>query len=64
MLIIKIKSEENIERALKRYKRKVRKVRQLRSLKKNQYFTKKSEQRREEIAKARYKDEYERSQEI
>lgn len=64
MLIIQIKSGENIDRALKRYKIKVRKTKQLRNLKKVRYFTKKSQERREEIKKARYKEEYLRSQEI
>ncbi|WP_242204220.1 30S ribosomal protein S21 [Aestuariivivens insulae] len=64
MLIIKVTTGENIERALKRYKQKVRKTKQLRVLKGNQHFTKKSLKRREEIAKARYKEDYERSKEI
>ena len=64
MLIIPIKSGEKIDRALKKYKIKVRKTKQLRNLKKSRYFTKKSQERREEIAKAKYREEYLRSQEI
>lgn len=64
MLIIPVKSGEKIDRALKKYKIKVRKTKQLRNLKKSRYFTKKSQERREEIAKAKYKEEYLRSQEI
>ncbi|WP_274474379.1 30S ribosomal protein S21 [Mangrovimonas aestuarii] len=64
MLIIDIKPGENIDRALKRYKQKVRKTKQIQNIRANQFFTKKSQERREEIAKARYKDEYERSKEI
>ena len=64
MLIIPIKPGENIDRAIKRYKQKVRKTKQAQNLRNNQYFTKKSQARREELAKAKYKEEYERSQEI
>jgi len=55
MLIIPIKDGENIERALKRYKNKYRKTKQLNTLRSNKHFTKKSQLRREEIGKARYK---------
>ena len=64
MLIINIKEGENIERALKRYKRKVRNIKQLQQIKSNKFFTKKSTRRREEIAKAKYKEDFQRSQEI
>lgn len=64
MLIIPIKPGENIDRALKRYKQKVRKTKQVQNLRSKQYFTKKSQLRREEIAKAMYKEDYERSKEI
>jgi small subunit ribosomal protein S21 len=64
MLVIKIKPDEQIDRALKRYKRKFRNTKQLQLLKDNKYFTKKSTKRREEIAKAKYKEDYQRSQEI
>lgn len=55
MLKIEVKPGENIERAIKRYRNKVRKTKQLQQLRSNEFFTKKSIQRREEIAKARYK---------
>jgi len=55
MLVITLKQGENIDRALKRYKQKVRRTKQPQALKNNQHFTKKSVARREEIAKARYK---------
>ena len=64
MLIINIKPGEKIERVLKRYKRKVKNTKQLQQIKSNKFFTKKSTKRREEIAKAKYKEEYQRSQEI
>jgi small subunit ribosomal protein S21 len=55
MLRIVVKPEENIDRALKRYRLKVRKTKQLQQLRSNGFFTKKSIERREEIAKAKYK---------
>ncbi|ETN95072.1 small subunit ribosomal protein S21 [Zhouia amylolytica] len=58
MLIIPIKQGESIERALKRYKQKYRKTQQLKNLRDNQHFTKKSQIRREEVAKAAYKQEW------
>ena len=61
MLIIPIKPGDNIERALKKYKQKYRKTKQLKILRDNQHFTKKSKRRREEISKAVYKQEYDRS---
>ena len=64
MLIINIKPGEHIDRAIKRYKQKVRKTKQVQKLRSNQYFTKKSQSRREEIAKAKYKEVYERSNEM
>ena len=63
MLIIPIKDGENIERVLKKYKQKFRKTQQLKTLRSNQYFTKKSASRREELSKAIYKEEYKREQE-
>lgn len=63
MLIIPIKDGENIERALKKYRNKFRKTKQLQTLRSNQQFTKKSVLRREEVAKAVYKEVYKREQE-
>lgn len=63
MLIIPIKDGENIERALKKYRNKFRKTKQLQTLRSNQQFTKKSVLRREEVAKAIYKEDYKRQQE-
>ena len=60
MLIINIKPGESIDRALKRYKQKVRKTQQVQKLREKQQFTKPSAARREEIAKAKYKEEYQR----
>ena len=63
MLIIPIKDGENIERALKKYRNKFRKTKQLQTLRSNQQFTKKSVLRREEVAKAVYKEGYKRERE-
>ncbi len=57
MLIIEVKDNENIDRALKRYKNKHRKVKLMRILRKRQYFTKPSISRRGEILKAKYINE-------
>ncbi len=54
MLIVEVKSGENIERALKKFKNKVRKVKQVQQLRENQHFTKKSVARREEVSQAKY----------
>lgn len=63
MLIIKIPQGENIERALKRYRQKVRNTQQLKQIRDNQQFTKKSQEKREEVAKAIYREEYLRKEE-
>ncbi|WP_242121673.1 30S ribosomal protein S21 [Aestuariivivens sediminicola] len=64
MLIINVIPGEKIERAIKRLRLKVRNTKQHKQLKDNKFFTKKSTKKREEIAKAKYKELYERSQEI
>nr|WP_288936093.1 bS21 family ribosomal protein [uncultured Allomuricauda sp.] len=58
MLKIKLVPGENIERALKRYRNKVRNTKQLKQIRSNQEFTKKSKEKREQLAKAVYKNEY------
>lgn len=63
MLIIKVVQGENIDRAIKRYRNKIRKTLQIKQLRQNQQFTKKSILRREEIAKAVYREEYRKNQE-
>lgn len=55
MLKIVVNSEENIDRAIKRYRNKVRKTKQLQQLRSSEFFTKRSIKRRGEIAKAKYK---------
>ncbi|MFT4611647.1 MAG: small subunit ribosomal protein S21 [Glaciecola sp.] len=54
MLIIPIKSGENIDRALKRYKRKFVKTTVKNQLQERKQFTKPSIERRTQIQKAQY----------
>jgi small subunit ribosomal protein S21 len=55
MLIINIKDEESIDRALKRYKRKHRNVGIIKELRARKHFVKKSVRRRNEILDAAYR---------
>jgi small subunit ribosomal protein S21 len=54
MLIINVKENESIDRALKRFKKKFERTGVLRELRERTYFKKPSVARREEIIKARY----------
>lgn len=58
MLIINIKENESIDKALKRFKKKFEKTGVLKELRRRTYFEKPSVERREEIKKAIYKDNY------
>ena len=55
MLIINVKGDESIDRALKRYKRKFKKTRLLKELRNRKNFTKPSVKRRNEILNAEYR---------
>lgn len=55
MLIINVKSDESIDRALKRYKRKFKKTRVLRELRDRKNYTKPSVRRRNEVLNAEYR---------
>lgn len=55
MLIINVKEEESIDRALKRYKRKVRNTKVIQQLRKRKNYIKPSVQRRVEIMSAEYR---------
>lgn len=57
MLIINIKEDESIDRALKRYKRKHRNVGIIKELRARKHFTKKSVRRRNEVLDAAYRQE-------
>lgn len=54
MIIIQVKKDENIERALKRFKRKFKEVGVIKELRERQKYTKPSIKRREELKKAVY----------
>ena len=54
MLIINVKENESIDRALKRFKKKFEKTGVLRELRSRTSYTKPSVQRRDEIKKAQY----------
>ena len=54
MLIINVKENESIDRALKRFKKKFEKTGVLRELRSRTAYTKPSVKRRDEIIKARY----------
>jgi small subunit ribosomal protein S21 len=58
MLIISVKENETIDKALKRYKKKFEKVKMMRQLRDRQQFTKPSVKRRKEILKARFKEQF------
>lgn len=58
MIIIDVKSNESIDRALKRYKQKHRNVQIVKELRRRQHFTKPSVERRNEILNARYREKY------
>ena len=52
MLIVEVKDNENIDRALKRYKRKFHNAGMMKELRRRREFTKPSVKRRNEIMKA------------
>ena len=55
MLIINVKEEESIDRALKRYKRKFQRTGLLKEIRRRKNFTKPSVERRNEILNAVYR---------
>ena len=55
MLIVNVKENESIDRALKRFKKKFEKTGVLRELRGRTFFQKPSIQRRQEVLKARYR---------
>ena len=56
MLIIEVKDNESIERALKNYKRKFQKVGVMKELRRRKNYVKPSIKRRAEVLKAVYKN--------
>lgn len=55
MIIINVKDEESIDRALKRYKRKHRNIGVMKELRRRKQFTKPSVVRRNEMINAEYR---------
>lgn len=58
MLIIDAREVESIDKALKNYKKKFEKAGIVKELRRRQAFTKPSIDRRQEIIKARYKQQF------
>ncbi len=56
MLVINVKENESIDKALKRYKKKFEKTGVIKELRSRTEFVKKSVRRREQIIKATYKE--------
>ena len=63
MLIIPVKEGESIEKALKKFKRKVEKTGLIKEVRDSQKFTKPSVERREEIKRAIYSNQFRNPQE-
>ena len=61
MLIIDVKENGSIDKALKKYKKRFEKIKVLKELRKRQSFTKPSMRRRKEVLKAIYRDKVIRS---
>ena len=56
MLIINVKEEESIDRALKRYKRKFQSTKMIKELRKRKHFLKPSVQKRDQLLSAAYRE--------
>lgn len=56
MIIVPVKDNESIDKALKKFKKKFEKTGVVRELRSRQKFEKPSVSRRQEIIKAKYKD--------
>jgi small subunit ribosomal protein S21 len=63
MIIMPIKEGENIERALKKFKRKYEKTGVLKELRRRQYFSKPSINKREQMMHAVYVEQLRRNEE-
>lgn len=56
MLIINLKDNDTIDKALKKYKKKFEKTGVIKELRERQQFTKPSVKRRKQVIKAKYKE--------
>ncbi len=63
MIIMPVKEGENIERALKKFKRKYEKTGVLKELRRRQYFSKPSINKREQMMHAVYVEQLRRNEE-
>jgi small subunit ribosomal protein S21 len=57
MLVINLKENDTIDKALKKYKKKFEKTGVVKELRERQQFTKPSVKRRKQLIKARYKEQ-------
>jgi small subunit ribosomal protein S21 len=57
MLIVNVKENESLEKALKRFKKKFERTGVVKEMRRRQQFTKPSVERRLELIKARYKEQ-------
>ena len=57
MIKVTVKENESIDRALKRFKKKLEKTGTIKEYRNRQYFIKDSVKRRDEIGRARYKQQ-------
>lgn len=62
MLIIQVKENENIDKALKRFKKKFEKTGILKELRSRTYFEKKSVKRRRTVLRAAYRQRLQQSE--
>lgn len=62
MLIVNVKENESVEKALKRFKKKFERTGVLRELRDRQQFTKPSVKNRMQMIKARYKQSMQQSE--
>jgi small subunit ribosomal protein S21 len=58
MLRILVKDDENIDRAIKRYRRKFNKTQILKQLRSRKEYKKPSVEKREQLQKAQYREEF------
>lgn len=56
MLHVKVKENESIDKALKRYKKKFEKTGTMKQLRARSFYKKPSEARKEEVTKAKYRE--------
>ena len=61
MLIVRVRPDEKIESALKRFKNKFRQTQVMQEIRKREEYVKPSVQRRKALEKARYRNEYKSS---